>query len=118
MFLGTISAGSLRRRSMATTICLHPQRLQIENALLTGTSVRDIAGRYGTVKTVVARHRTHVANSLARSTEVREQVRTGVLVDDVRAGEGRAGRLSAQAEQILVSALEDKDRRTALQAIP
>jgi hypothetical protein len=44
-------------------------------------------------------------------------VRTGALLDDVRAGEGRAERLYQQAEEILVGALQDKDRRTALQAI-
>ena len=63
------------------------------------------------------RHRTHVAGTIAQYTEARELARTGTLLDDVRAGEGRAERLYAQAEEILAGALKDKDRRTALQAI-
>ena len=38
-------------------------------------------------------------------------------MDDVRHGERRAERLYEQAEEILAGALEDKDHRTALQAI-
>jgi hypothetical protein len=99
------------------TICRHPQRLKIEQALVSGTPLRDIAGRYGTTKTVVARHRTHIAATIARHTQARDLARTGTLLDDVRTGEGRAERLYGQAEEILAGALKDKDRRTALQAI-
>jgi hypothetical protein len=99
------------------TICCHPQRLQIEQAILSGTSLRIISERFGTAKTNIFRHREHVSESLARHTGAEEFVRTGVLLDDVRAGEGRAERLYQKAEEILTSALQDKDRRTALQAI-
>jgi hypothetical protein len=54
---------------------------------------------------------------LARSTEVRERVRTRALLDDVRAGEDSAERLYQHAEEMLTAALRDKDSRTALQAI-
>jgi hypothetical protein len=103
--------------SATCSICRHPQRLAIEQALVSGTPLRDIAGRYGTAKTIVARHRTHVAGDIAQQTRARDVLRAGKLLDDVRAGEGRAERLYAQAEEILASALKDKDRRTALQAI-
>jgi hypothetical protein len=99
------------------TICRHPQRLKIELALVSGTPLRDIAVQFGTAKTVVARHRTHIAATIARHTEARDLARTGTLLDDVRTGEGRAERLYGQAEEILAGALQDKDRRTALQAI-
>lgn len=99
------------------TICRHPQRLEIERAILSGTSYRDVAERYGTKKTIVSRHRPHIAEAMTRNSEVRELARTGVLIDDIRTGEGRAERLYEQAEQILTAALQDKDRRTALQAI-
>jgi hypothetical protein len=99
------------------TICKHPQRLEIERDIVNGTSLRDIAGRFGTAKTSVARHRGHVKQAIARNTEARNLARTGALLDDVRAGEQRAERLYQQAEEILASALQDKDRRTALQAV-
>jgi len=99
------------------TICTHPQRLQIERALVAGTSVRDIAGQYGPSKTAIGRHRTHVVESIARSREAKELVRTGALLDDVRAGEQRAEDLYANAQEILNRALKDNDGRTALQAI-
>jgi hypothetical protein len=99
------------------TICRHPQRLQIERALLSGTTLREIAGKFGTAKTIIARHRGHVAGDLAQKVQARESKCTGTLLEDIRSGEGRAERLYSQAEEILAGALQDKDRRTALQAI-
>ena len=99
------------------TICHHPRRLQIEQALIGGTALRTISGQFGPSKTAVMRHRTHITEAIARSAQALEAARSGVLLDDVRAGEGRAERLYQQAEEILSGALQDKDRRTALQAI-
>lgn len=99
------------------TICKHPQRLQIEKALVIGTSVRDISGQYGPSKTAISRHRTHVKETIARSADAQESVRTGALLDDVRAGERRAEHLFENAEEIRIAALRNNDQRTALQAI-
>lgn len=98
-------------------ICRHPQRLQIEQALLSGTALRNIAEQFGISKTALFRHRAHIAGTLAQQTQARETKRTGTLMDDIRVGEGRAERLYAQAEAILAAALQDQDRRTALQAV-
>lgn len=87
---------------------------------ITGTPLRTIVERYGPdgpSKTALLCHRVHVAGTLNRQTQARESKRTGTLLGDIRAGEGRAERLYGQAEEILASALKDKDRRTALQAI-
>jgi hypothetical protein len=97
--------------------CRHPQRTQIEQALVRGTSLRDIAAQFGTAKTIIARHRTHVAGTIARRIEAQESVRTATLLDDVRAAERRAESLYRQAEEILTAALTDNDRPGALQAI-
>ena len=99
------------------TICSHAQRLEIERAIVAGTSLRTISGQFGPSKTAVLRHRSNVAMTIARSTEARELVRTGTLLDDVRAGERRAERLYEKAAEILAEALRNKDPRTALQAI-
>jgi hypothetical protein len=58
-----------------------------------------------------------VKDAIARSTEARESVRTGRLLDDVRAAEARAEHLYETTQDILNGALKSKDRRTALQAI-
>jgi hypothetical protein len=99
------------------TVCSHPQRRQVEQAMIAGTALRTIAGQFGPSKAAIMRHRAHAIDAIARNTEACELARTGVLLDDVRAGEGRAERLYQQAEAILMGALQDKDRRTALQAI-
>jgi hypothetical protein len=99
------------------SICKHPQRLEIERAIVAGTSLRTIAGQFGPSKTAVLRHRTHVVEAIARSTEARELVRTGTLLEDVRAGERRIESLVGKAEEIRVAALRDNDQRSALQAI-
>ncbi len=80
-------------------------------------SLRDIAGRYGTGKSNIDRHRIHVKEAIARNVEAQELVRTGTLLEDVRAGEGRTEWLCEKAEQIVADALEVKDTRTAIQAI-
>jgi len=99
------------------TICKHPQRLEIERAIVAGTSLRDIAGHFGTAKTNIERHRTHVTEAIARNKDARELVRTATLLEDVRAGERRVERLYDKAQQILTKALEDDDPRMAIQAI-
>jgi hypothetical protein len=99
------------------TICRHPDRLRIEQAMITGTSLRDVAARFGTAKTIIARHRTHVADSIVRHAEVRELARARTLLDDIRAGEQRAESLYETAQEILQNALQEKDPRTAIQAI-
>jgi hypothetical protein len=99
------------------TICRNPRRVEIEQSLIARTPLRTISEQFGPSKTALLRHRTHVAGSLAQQTQTRESKRTGTLLGEIRAGEGRAERLYGQAEEILASALQDKDRRTALQAI-
>jgi hypothetical protein len=99
------------------TVCKHPQRLEIERALLNRNTYRYIAKHFGTSTTALIRHRDHIAGALAQRNQTREVTRTRTLLQDVRAGEGRADRLYAHAEAILAAALKDQDRRSALQAI-
>lgn len=99
------------------TVCTHPKRLQIERAIVAGTSLRAIAGRFGPSKTAITRHRTHVAAAIARNTKALEVARADTLLGDVQTARNRAERLYAAAESILDGALEDSDGRTALNAI-
>jgi hypothetical protein len=59
------------------TICKHPDREKIENALARGQSLRDIAGQFEVSKSSVFRHHTCIAAQLqafkaARSTQLNE----------------------------------------------
>jgi hypothetical protein len=99
------------------TVCRHPQRLRIEQAIVAGTSLRDIAAQFGTAKTIIARHRTHIAGDIARHVEAREAVRAHTLLDDVVVGGQRAESRYATAQQILKNALDAGDPRVAIQAV-
>lgn len=102
---------------LTCSICSHEEREKIDRELVRGASLRDIAGRYETAKSSLDRHRPHILRAVSRNAEVREAARTGALLDDVRAGEGRAERLYQYAEEILADALKEKDRRGALLAV-
>ena len=41
------------------TRCAHPQRAEIDGALVAGRTIRDIAGQFGIRKSAVARHKMH-----------------------------------------------------------
>ena len=99
------------------TVCGHPKRLQIERAMVAGTSLRTIAERFGPSKTAVIRHRTHVATAIARHTEALDVARADTLLGDVQTARSRAERLYCAAERILDDAVEDRDGRAALNAI-
>ncbi len=100
------------------TICRHSQRERIEQALLAGRGLRDVAARFGTSKTSLARHKEkHLKAELVAAHRAAEAERPGRLLDDVRGSENRAERLYEAAEQILGRALKARDLRTALQAI-
>jgi hypothetical protein len=99
------------------TICRHPQRLEIEQALVNRNTYRHIAKHFKVSTTALVRHRDHIAGVIAQQTAERETTRSRTLLEDIRTGEGRAERLYQQAEEILAGALKDNDRRSALQAI-
>jgi hypothetical protein len=89
--------------------CRSPKRRAIDAALVAGTPSRDIAARFGTSKSALARHRLHAAETVVKAAERREedlgdgllgqmrsvQARTLKLLDD--AEKARDGRLRAAA---------------------
>ncbi len=67
------------------TICTHRDRATIDEALLAGTSFRNIAERFGTSATALYRHkRDHIPVTLARSHEIQEVARADGLLNQVR----------------------------------
>ncbi len=54
------------------TICTHPDRADIDAALVAGGSIRDVARRFGAGKGAVERHRDHFRAALVAAAERRE----------------------------------------------
>lgn len=119
----------------ACPICRHPERVKIEEALLTGQPYRPLVERYGVSLGLVSKHRRlHLAEKLAKAIEARavpapepqheEAASTAAVERHVRrealSAEGLLDRvlgLSRQAEEILAEARAAKQPGLALSAI-
>ena len=101
-------ASSMPRRC---TVCDHPERHSIDEALVTGAPYRSVAKRFGLSESAVYRHKTeHLPAHLLKAKEVEEVARADDLLDQVR-------NLQAHALDILERAEKAGDLRTALAAI-
>ncbi len=94
------------------TVCAHPDKAEIDKALVTGVSSAEIAGRYRTIgERAIRRHRTnHVPETLAKAHEAEEVAQADTLLEQVRD-------LQERALDILDKAEEAGELRTALGAI-
>lgn len=92
------------------TVCTHPKREEIDAALVAQVPIRDIAGRTGTAKSALDRHRKHVSSGLMKAKEAKEEARAESLLDTIRG-------LAADAHRIRAKAEDAEDLRTALDAI-
>ena len=99
------------------TICRHPQREAIDQECLGGVPYRAVAAKYATSHTTLQRHEAHIQREVVQVHEAVEVARSERLLDCVRAGEARAERMCANAEQILAGAVRQGDLKTALLAI-
>ena len=101
-------ASSMPRRC---TVCDHPERHSIDEALVTGAPYRSVAKRFERSESAVYRHKTeHLPAHLLKAKEVEEAARAADLLDQVR-------NLQAHALDILERAEKAGDLRTALSAI-
>lgn len=78
------------------TICTHAQRREIDEALVAGKPVRDIAGRYDISKTALQRHKEHLSGKLVKAAERREERHGTSLLDQL-------GALTARSQTLLSS---------------
>jgi hypothetical protein len=93
------------------TVCDHPERHGIDEALVSGTPYRSVAKRFGLSESAVYRHKTeHLPAHLLKAREVEEAARADELLDQVRY-------LQRHALGILERAEKAGDLRTALAAI-
>src|SRR5215217_1908507 len=101
-------ASSMPRRC---TVCDHPERHSIDEALVTGAPYRSVAKRFERSESAVYRHKTeHLPAHLLKAKEVEEAARADDLLDQVRNLQGHALGILERAEKA-------GDLRTALAAI-
>jgi hypothetical protein len=93
------------------TVCDHPERHSIDEALVTGAPYRSVAKRFEISESSVYRHKTeHLPAHLLKAKEVEEVAQADDLLDQVR-------HLQTRALNILERAEKAGDLRTALAAI-
>jgi hypothetical protein len=93
------------------TVCDHPERHSIDEALITGAPYRSVAKRFGLSESAAYRHKTeHLPAQLLKAREVEEATRADDLLEQVR-------HLQVHALDILERAEKAGDLRTALAAI-
>jgi hypothetical protein len=93
------------------TVCDHPERYSIDEALVSSGPYRSVAKRFGLSESAVYRHKTeHLPAHLLKAKEVEEVARADDLLEQVR-------HLQAHPLDILKRAEKTGDLRTALAAI-
>lgn len=86
--------------SRVCTICSHPQRAEIDRALIAGEPCSTIAARYITIgRMALQRHKAdHISPTLARAQEVAEVARADSLLDQLRGLQERTLEILSRAE--------------------
>jgi transposase-like protein len=93
------------------TVCDHPERQLIDEALVTGAPYRSVAKRFGLSESAIYRHKSdHLPAHLLKAREVEEMAQADDLLEQVR-------HLQTHALDILERAEKSGDLRTALAAI-
>ena len=93
------------------SICSHPDVEGINEALVVGETLRDIAGRFGISKSSLARHKdAHLPAHLAKAQDAEEAAQADDLLSQIEDLRGQAQVIKDKAEKA-------GDLRTALQGI-
>src|SRR3712207_7371116 len=67
------------------TVCDHPERHSIDEALVTGAPYRSVAKQFGLSESAVYRHKTdHLPSHLLKARELKEVAQADDLLDQVR----------------------------------
>ncbi len=99
-------------------VCLHPKRADIDAALLSGQSLRDIAGQFGTGKNPLARHKKdHIAKALVKAKEAAEEVEASNLFERLRTINSELRQANRETLEVLAEAKAAKNGPLRLQSI-
>lgn len=93
------------------TVCTHPNRAEIDRALISGTALRDIARRWSVSKDAAARHKAdHLPATLTKAKEAEDVAHAIDVVRQLRA-------INAAALGVLRDARDRKDGELVLKAV-
>ena len=93
------------------TICEHPEREAIDDALLRNETLRKIAQHFETSITALHRHRrSHIPKALSRAKDAQEIARGDSLLDRLR-------QLNAETQEVLRAAKSERNHELRLKAI-
>src|SRR6478736_3433567 len=85
--------------SRTCTVCAHPERQSIDEALVSRTgSIRDIAKQYTVSPSSLDRHKAHVSQALTSAKDADEATRATTLLDKIQVLEARLSSAIDQAE--------------------
>jgi len=96
--------------SRPCSVCSHPDRDEIDAALVNRTSYRDISGQYRVSRSALSRHAEHIPAQLAAASAAQEVARADTLLGQVQSLRDRALSLLDRAER-------DGDVRAAVVAL-
>ena len=100
------------------TICVHPQRVAIDKALVAGEPYRGIARQFRVSEDALPRHKAdHLPRKLALAKDAQETAQADDLLADLRGLRQRADRLYLVSEGILRRALQAQDLASANAAV-
>jgi hypothetical protein len=80
------------------TICTHPNHTEIDNALLSGTSLRSVANHYELSLSSLSRHTKHLRRALAVAADADQQNLQAALLDKLDLFEFRLERIFHKAQ--------------------
>ena len=93
------------------TVCGHPKRNEIDEALLRSDSLRNIAERFGTSATALHRHKAeHLPVHLVKAKKAAEVLDADSLIEHLQV-------LRVETLDVLAAAKEAKDNKTLLAAV-
>ena len=90
--------------------CASPERTAIEQALVAGEPLRNIAKRVSISPAGLLRHKIHVSQAIVKATEKREERLGDSLVDEMR-------RVQRKAWELLAKTESDGDHRASIVAL-
>lgn len=99
------------------TVCRHPERTTIDESLVLGQSLRNVAKRFGTSVTALFRHKDHIPQALARAKAAREEADAEKLHDSVLRLERKLDSYMLEADEVIEEARASGDSRLRLSAI-
>lgn len=95
---------------MNCSVCHHPNRKGIDEQLIAGAALREIAAAHGLSKSAIDRHKAHVSKNLAGAAAAGEETRAEELMSRITS-------LRAETVAILEAAKAANDANLALRAL-